>query len=224
MNTRRNLIITLVLAVSIILAGCKMPASAAPKATATVATGDGPLPGTQTMDLFNTFATATAAKFTQDAQSVVSTPVPDVVLPTATPVPPVAVVTAAQPVVPAPTQGVVTLPTLTVPATYTVQKGEWIYCLARRFNVNPQELISLNGITNPDKLADGKVLKIPQTGHTYPGTRAWHAHPTTYTVKAGDTIYTIACYYGDVYPESIAAANGLTAPYKLTTGATLQIP
>ena len=68
------------------------------------------------------------------------------------------------------------------------------------------------------------MLKIPQTGHTFPGTRALHPHPATYTVKTGDTIYNIACYYGDVDPMAIVAANSLIAPYTLTAGQSLQIP
>ena len=33
------------------------------------------------------------------------------------------------------------------PETYTLQQDEFLYCIARRFNVNPADLISLNGIT-----------------------------------------------------------------------------
>jgi hypothetical protein len=43
-------------------------------------------------------------------------------------------------------------------------------------------------------------------------------------LKTGDNIYIIACYYGDVDPLAIAAANGLSAPYTLTPGAVLSIP
>lgn len=120
----------------------------------------------------------------------------------------------------------VSVPTSTPgrPATYTLQQGEHAYCLARRFNVNPQELLDLNGLTESQVLQPGVVLKIPQTGNSFPGTRALHSHPATYTVAVNDTIYKIACYYGDIDPTSIAAANSLTPPYALTVGRVLNIP
>jgi hypothetical protein len=43
-------------------------------------------------------------------------------------------------------------------------------------------------------------------------------------VVAGDTIYTIACKYGDVDPNAIAQANSLQAPYDLSAGKVLHIP
>jgi hypothetical protein len=49
-------------------------------------------------------------------------------------------------------------------------------------------------------------------------------HPTTYTVAAGDTIYSIACKFGDVDPMSIAIANDLDAPYNLDAGDRIHIP
>lgn len=115
-------------------------------------------------------------------------------------------------------------PTPGVPATHTVQAGEFPYCLARRYNVNPSELLSLNGLSRFSTVLVGTTLKMPQTGNPWPGTRALVSHPTTYTVRAGDTIYTIACYFGDVDPVYMAESNGLKSPYTLTAGQTLQIP
>jgi LysM repeat protein len=66
-------------------------------------------------------------------------------------------------------------------------------------------------------------LKIPTSG-SFPGTRALKSHPTTYTVLTGETIYQIACRFGDVDPNVILAANGLTAGTVLTAGQVLQIP
>jgi LysM repeat protein len=120
---------------------------------------------------------------------------------------------------------IIIVPTATPgrPLTYTIEQGEYPYCLARRFNLNPQDLLDLNHITDSTNLQAGTVLQIPQTG-TYPGTRALHPHPATYTVTASDTIYKVACYFGDVDPSSIALANGLTSPYLLTAGRVLNIP
>jgi len=111
------------------------------------------------------------------------------------------------------------------PASYTLQKGEFPYCIARRFNVNPADLLSLNGLTvsQSTALRPGLVLNIPQTG-VFNAERALLPHPAQYTVQSGDTIYSIACKYGDVDPVNIAAVNGLGAPYTLTVGTVLQIP
>jgi LysM repeat protein len=49
-------------------------------------------------------------------------------------------------------------------------------------------------------------------------------HPTNYTVAGGDTIYTVACKYGDVDPMAIAQANGLSSPYTLSAGKVIYIP
>jgi hypothetical protein len=43
-------------------------------------------------------------------------------------------------------------------------------------------------------------------------------------VNSGDTVYTIACYFGDVSPEGILAANGLAKAADIKAGMTLKIP
>lgn len=116
------------------------------------------------------------------------------------------------------------VPAITVPGTYALQPGEFPYCIARRFNVNPDELLSLNGLNDGGTYLPGLVLRIPQTGNPFPGARALRPHPTTYTVGLNDTIYRIACAFGDVSPEQIAAANGLSAPYSLQVGQVINIP
>ncbi|GAB4480418.1 MAG: hypothetical protein OHK0031_01550 [Anaerolineales bacterium] len=124
-----------------------------------------------------------------------------------------------------PPSAVTPLPTVPVarPATYTLSAGEFPYCIARRFNVNPDDLLSLNGLNDGQILQPGLTLKIPQTG-TFPANRALKAHPVSYTVLAGDTLASIACKFGDVDPINIAAVNGLSASAALTAGQTLQIP
>jgi len=110
------------------------------------------------------------------------------------------------------------------PATYVLQRGEFPYCLARRFDVNPEELLSLNGLTRGDVYYPNFSLKIPQTG-SFPGTRALKTHPTTYTVTASDqTVYGVACVFGDVDPSAIAQANNISVGAALTSGQTLNIP
>ena len=114
-----------------------------------------------------------------------------------------------------------------VPSTYTLQKGEWPYCIARRYNVNPDELLTLNRLTAAQStmLMPGLVLSIPQTGDPFPADRAWHGHPDTFTVDTSDTtISGIACYYGDILPSAIATANNTSVNAVLTIGQKLTIP
>jgi len=139
-----------------------------------------------------------------------------------------------QPVAPQPTQAVeqptqsaeIVVPTSTpgIPSSYTLQPGEFPYCIARRFNVNPFELLSINGLTTSSVVRGGTTLRIPQTGNHFPGERSLKSHPTTYTVGSGENIYMVACKFGDVGPDAIGYANGLSVPYTLTAGQTLNIP
>jgi LysM repeat protein len=113
------------------------------------------------------------------------------------------------------------------PATYTLQSGEHPYCIARRFDVDPDQLLALSGMTRDqaDSLVAGTVLKIPQSG-SFPGPRALRPHPATYTVTASDeTFYSIACLFGDVDPARIAQANpGLSLGSVLPVGKPINIP
>ena len=124
----------------------------------------------------------------------------------------------------APTEGII-IPTLTRPATYTFQAGENTYCVARRFNVDIGELLSINSLTTVSVLEAGAVVKMPDSGHPWSsGPRALLNHPTQYTVKSGDTLYSIACLFGDVSPEAIIAVNKLSEPVLLQAGTIIDIP
>ena len=166
---------------------------------------------------------------TQTAQALSGTPAattPADALATLTPVgqAPAAVVDTPMPTpVPAVVVPQATVET-TKPGTYALKEGEFPYCIARRFNVDPDQLLSLNGLSNGQTFYAGLTLKIPATGNPFPGSRAFKAHPAQHTVRAGDTVYSVACQFGDVDPVNIAAVNGLAAPYKLTVGAAIQIP
>jgi LysM repeat protein len=110
------------------------------------------------------------------------------------------------------------------PATYTLQRGEFPYCIARRFDVDPDALLSLNGLSSGNIYYPNLTLKIPQSGN-FPGTRALRNHPATYTVPSStDTIYGIACLFGDVDPAAIAQANNIAVGATLTAGQQLSIP
>ena len=114
---------------------------------------------------------------------------------------------------------------VTKPGTYALHQGEFPYCLARRFNVNPDTLLSLNGLSpNQSYYTPGTVITIPQSGGPFPGTRALKSHPAQYLVQSGDTVYSIACEFGDVDPMAIVSANNLSGNYTLTSGSSIQVP
>jgi len=133
--------------------------------------------------------------------------------------PTVATQAATVPVVPTSTPG--------HPATYKIHEGENVYCLGRRFNINPGDILALNALGANDPIYPGDILKIPANGAPFAGERALHPHTANmvYTVSAAyDTIYKIGCYFGDVDPNRIIAANNLNDPYTLTSGQKLIIP
>lgn len=110
------------------------------------------------------------------------------------------------------------------PATYTLQPGEFVFCIGRRFDVDPDQILTLNGLTDGEIVYPGTVLKIPQSG-SFPGTRALRNHPTTYTVSSSnETIYSVACDFGDVDPSAIAQANNISPSAALSAGQQLNIP
>jgi LysM repeat protein len=111
-----------------------------------------------------------------------------------------------------------------VPDSYTLREGEFIYCIARRFNIHPEDLETYNGYEAGTLLYPGDTLQIPPNSRSWVGDRALQYHPATYTVVFGDTLHSIACLYGDVDPRAIAAANDLDVDQELTPGTSLQIP
>ena len=214
--------------VVITLSACVRPASTPPEGSeGTTTTAEFPVPGTadDVKSQLESLATQTAIAMQGGTPQVQPTAI------IATQVPPTAAVSdVTQPTaVPAslePTQQQVVVPTATpgLPATWTLQTGEFPYCIARRFNVNPNELLELSGLSAGSTYTAGTVLKIPKTGNTFPGPRSLRKHPDTYTVRSGDTIYSIACIYGDADPNAIIFANSLQSPYNLKVGQELSIP
>ena len=211
---KRNLWIFILVALvaSLVVSGCQKSASKNPVATqdkTAKTVFPTPIPNDSVK---NAQAGTQTAQALEQANQPTNTPKPQQDA-TATEVPPTPTVKV---VIPTATPG--------RPAEYVLQKGEFPYCIARRFNINVGDLLSLNGLNINSKPAVGYKLKIPQSGTWNTGDRALKAHPTTYAVKAGDTIYSVACQFGDVDPNDIIAANTLKSPYTLTAGQSLSIP
>ncbi|MEA3349115.1 MAG: LysM peptidoglycan-binding domain-containing protein [Chloroflexota bacterium] len=112
-----------------------------------------------------------------------------------------------------------------VPDTYTLLPGEFPYCIARRFDIAPSTLLNANNLSSASITYPGNTLTIPKNAAAFnAGARSLRQHPTTYTIQAGDTVQSIACLFGDVYPQAIKDANGLKNAYTLNVGQTIQIP
>jgi len=237
---RRVLVVSMLVLVTLIASACRQPFSEAPSVTSTPINPDSlfatPLGQPTDMTDVQNFATGTALAIqsgtplaggdsvtpgldgaTVTPTSIIQLPTDAVITPTAT-----LAVSTGQP-------GVTSQPAATSvpgvrPATYTLQSGEFPYCIARRFNVNPEQLLAANGLTDGQLLYPGRTLTIPQTG-TFPGDRMLRSHPTTYTVaSSGENLYSVACRFGDVDPSAIASANNLSVGASLTAGQTLSIP
>lgn len=216
-----SLIVAIVL-FSLVLSACTRPASTPPPATETP--GDFPFFVETQQGLLEEAASQTAEakegpiEATPQAGGGQSTPVEDEQAGGGAPEQPAEGAPAEQ------APAAVELPTLTRPETYTLLKGEWPICIARRYDLPLDTLFTINNLTMQSKPAVGTVLQIPQSGSWNAGARSLHQHPGSYVVNAGDSVNSIACYYGDVDPAGIIALNSLQPPYSLTTGQTLQIP
>ena len=117
------------------------------------------------------------------------------------------------------------IPAGSVPASYTLQSGEFVYCIARRFNINPDDILALNGIADSQTIYPGLTIKLPQNGSPFPGDRMLRNHPASYTVSGSDeSVYSVACAFGDIDPARIAQANNISVGASLTAGQTLNIP
>ena len=95
--------------------------------------------------------------------------------------------------------------------TYTVKSGDSLYSIARKYNTTVDNIKKLNNLTS-NLLSIGQVLKIPNNEENY----------ITYTVKSGDSLYSIARKYNTTV-DNIKKLNNLTSNL-LSIGQVLKIP
>ncbi len=207
----KRMALVLLFAAAMILGACTRSASTPPPSTET---GDGTPGGLTSQQMTmeavrNDLLTQTAVAEAGGEEEAEETATPEATEETTTE--------------PTATEGATEVPA-GAPATYTLKAGEHPYCIARRFDVDPNALLNANAIDRSTPISPGLTLTIPQDTSGFPPPRALREHPTTYTVGSGETIYSIACLFGDVPPEAIAQANGLTEPYEVSSGTVLDIP
>jgi len=123
------------------------------------------------------------------------TPTPTPAPVTATPVP---LPTVTQtPIGPTPVPQIVT-----TPFTYTVQPGDTLYGLARRYSTTVQAIMQINGMMNY-YLRAGQLIWIPASGTPSVG-------PLVHIVQPGETLFTIAQQYKTTV-WAIMVANQLSS-------------
>jgi len=163
-------------------------------------------------------ALGTAIRMTQTAQALAAsgagggseldTPTPTFSLPvdTETPLPPTETPTPES-----------------CPNPYTVQKGDWIYQIARNCKVDPSAIVAANPGINPNFISPGQQLNMPAAGAgpVAPATAA--ACTGTHTVVRGENLFRIA-YNCGLKTEQLAAANSIPYPYTIYTGEVLNFP
>ncbi len=101
--------------------------------------------------------------------------------------------------------------------TYTVRTGDSLYTIAKAFNTTVDAIKSANGLTS-DAISIGQVLRIPRSTSSTSSTSGGR----TYTVRTGDSLYSIARDFNTTV-DAIKAANGLTS-YAISIGQVLRIP
>lgn len=68
--------------------------------------------------------------------------------------------------------------------TYTINKGDTLYAISRKYNINPELLAALNGIDADDYIYPNQVILLPVGNYSY------------YITKEGDTLDVVASLFG----------------------------
>lgn len=63
---------------------------------------------------------------------------------------------------------------------YTIEAGDTLYGVARKYNINPELLASMNGLKYEDYIYPGQEILIPKSNYSY------------YITMEGDTLDTVA--------------------------------
>lgn len=100
--------------------------------------------------------------------------------------------------------------------TYTVKSGDSLWSIANRFNTTVAEIKQLNNL-NTNALQVGQVLKLP-TGNENTNNNQGN----TYTVKSGDSLWSIARKY-DTSVSELQNLNNLSSTI-LQVGQVLKVP
>jgi len=121
--------------------------------------------------------------------------------------------------------------TLAADPTVVVQAGDTLSGISRRQNVSIADLVALNGLSDPNRIYAGQLLRTGSDASPPPAVPAVPpapvaapaANPATHSVQRGETLTSIARRYG-VSVAAIVAANALADPNRIYGGQQLAIP
>lgn len=102
---------------------------------------------------------------------------------------------------------------------YTVQRGNTLWEISRRYNVTISEIAQINDIQNPNLIYPGEKLTII-TNTNFDKTNA--LGKTLYTVQSGDTLSELAIRF-DTTVEDLVRLNGIANPNCIYVGERLRI-
>lgn len=116
--------------------------------------------------------------------------------------------------------------------TYTVQTGDTLWKIARKYNCSITEIMAANSdrIKNPNRIHAGWQLKIPQSGAPITGGTPDAVLPENkksgiYIVRQGDTLWKIARKYGCSVAEIVSLNRELIRdPALIYSGWELKVP
>lgn len=104
---------------------------------------------------------------------------------------------------------------------YTVQSGDTLWEIAKKYKTTINEIASINDISNPNLIYPGQTLRI-LTNSINEGSETRATGSITYTVKRGDTLSKIALAYG-VTVNHIVQLNNIQNPNLIYPGEKLRI-
>ena len=102
--------------------------------------------------------------------------------------------------------------------TYVVQSGDTLSGIAAKFGTTVQNLVSLNGIANPNLIYVGQVLKISSSGVS----AQQGSYTGTYVVRYGDTLSGIAARFGTTV-SNLVSLNDIANPNLIYSGQVLKL-
>ncbi len=107
-------------------------------------------------------------------------------------------------------------------STYTVKSGDTLSGIAARHGVSVSDLKTWNGLTS-NNIKVGQKLKVKASSSAQQSSASGSGDYTTYTVKSGDSFYSIAKNYPGVSAQNIMDFNGLSSS-SLRPGMKIKIP
>ncbi|HVU75147.1 MAG TPA: LysM peptidoglycan-binding domain-containing protein [Mycobacteriales bacterium] len=122
-----------------------------------------------------------------------------------------------------------TTPLAPTTTSYVVKSGDTLALIAGRYGTTPASLVRLNHLKDPNVVVLGSRLTVPApagspaTGTTGATPRVSAPATTTYVVRSGDTLASIATRYGTT-TSHLSSLNHLADPDVVVLGSHLTVP